>query len=167
MAVAPLEDQYLASPCAIVTAHLTLLPYSDRIEFGSKADAALRLVHAHWRAKRQDDIADLLAYYAWAAGCRDTEIVEAHALALAASGRNSDLEDAIAVCETTLAEQNGSTDEAWRSLAIRLAQLSGRLRRLDGLPSGRFDSDGNPIPKRRHHPARPRRSRPPRFVRPK
>jgi DNA polymerase III epsilon subunit-like protein len=129
------------------------------------ADAALRLVHAYWRAKGQDDIGDLLAYYACTAGCRDPEIGEAHALALAASGRRSDLEAAITVCETMLAAQNGSTDEAWRSLDIRHAQLRGRLRRLDGLPSGRFDADGNPIPKRRHHPAHARRSRPPRFVR--
>lgn len=129
------------------------------------ADASLRVVHAHWRSKRQDDIGDLLAYYAYAAGCRDPEIAEAHALALAASGRRPDLEAGISVCQMALAGQDGSTDEAWRSLAIRLAQLRGRLRRLDGLPSGRFDSNGNPIPKRRHHPARPRRNRPPRFVR--
>ena len=129
------------------------------------ADAALRLVHAHWRAKAQDAVADLLAYYAWRAGCRDPEIAEAHALALAAGGRMLDLEAGISVCQTALAEQNDSTDEAWRSLAIRLTQLGGRLRRLAGRPSGRFDADGNPIPQRRHHPTSPRRTRQPRFLR--
>ncbi|MFF5213617.1 hypothetical protein ACFY2X_47225, partial [Streptosporangium sp. NPDC000396] len=31
-------------------------------------------------------------------------------------------------------------------------------------PSGKFDEDGNPIPARRHHPTKPRRTRPMRFV---
>jgi hypothetical protein len=129
------------------------------------ADAALRLVHTHWRAKGQDAVADLLAYYAWRAGCRDPEIAEAHALALAAGGRNPDLEAGISVCQIALAERYDSTDEAWRSLAIRLTQFGGRQRRLEGLPSGQFDADGNPIPKRRHHPTAPRRSRAARFLR--
>lgn len=142
-------------------------PYLEMRRAGSPAlaDATLRLVLAHWRAKSQDDVADLLAHFAWAAGCRDPEITEAHAVALAAGGRKADLEAGISVCRTALAEQNGSTDEAWRSLAIRLTQVSGRIRRLEGRPSGEFDADGNPIPKRRHHPSNPRRSRQPRFLR--
>jgi DNA polymerase III epsilon subunit-like protein len=132
---------------------------------GPLADAALRLVHRHWRNVGQQDVAALLAEQAWAAGCRDPEIAEAYALALAAAGRLTDLDAAISVCQAVLAGQNGSTDEAWRSIAITASQLGGRRHRLVFRPSGKVDADGNPIPIRRHHPAVPKRSRPPRFLR--
>ena len=101
-----------------------------RAGHGPLADAALRLVHRHWRNVAQHDVAALLAEQAWAAGCRDPEIAEAYALAVAAAGRLTDLDAALLICQTVLARQNASTDEAWRGLATTANQLGGRRQRI-------------------------------------
>lgn len=129
------------------------------------ADAALRLVHRHWLATGYGDVADQLADNAWNVGCRDPEIAEAHAMALAAGGREQDLQDAAAVCAAVLPLRAGNTDEAWRLLEIRGAQIDGQIERRRVRFSDQVDEDGNPIPLRRHHPANPRRVRAPRFLR--
>ena len=129
------------------------------------ADATLRLVHRYWRETGQLARADLVADAAWLADCRDPEIAEAHAITLAAGGRDADLEAAALVCASTLPLRNGSTDEAWRLLDIREAQILGQIERRRVRYSDEFDEEGNPIPLRRHHAERPHRVRPTRFLR--
>lgn len=125
------------------------------------ADAALRLVHRHWLATGYGDIADQLADNSWSVGSRDPEIAEAHATALAAGGREQDLQDAAAICGAVLSLRTGSTDEAWSLLEIRAAQIAGQIERRRVRYSDQVDEDGNLIPLRRHHPANPRRVRQP------
>jgi DNA polymerase III epsilon subunit-like protein len=129
------------------------------------ADAALRLIHRHSGDIGQVAHADQLADLAWIEGCRDPEIAEAHAIVLAAGGRKADLEAAALVCGTTLPLRNGSTDEAWRLLDIREAQILGQIERQRVRYSDEFDDDGNPIPLRRHQAERPHRIRATRFLR--
>lgn len=129
------------------------------------ADAALRLVHRHWQDTGASDRADQLVEFAWAVGCRDPQIAEAHAMALAAGGRERDLELAAEVCSITLAARAGNTDEAWHLLSIRESQIRGQIERRRALFTNTTDAAGNRVPKRRHHPTNPRRVRPPRFLR--
>ena len=129
------------------------------------ADAALRLVHRHYLEIGQVARADQLADLAWIEGCRDPELAEAHALVLASGGRKADLNAAALVCNTTLPLRNGSTDEAWRLLDIREAQILGQLERRRVRYSDAFDEDGNPVLIRRHHAERPHRVRATRFLR--
>jgi hypothetical protein len=69
-------------------------------------------------------------------------------------GRPADLRAAAADCRAVLALRHESTDPAWASLAVRAAQLEGRLTRLEE-PTVR-----------RHHPTNPNRPpRPTRFLR--
>lgn len=110
-------------------------------------------------------MADQLADLAWLAGCRDPEIAEAHAIALAAGGREQDLEAAAWVCSQALMHRLDNTDEAWRLLDIREHELLGQLERRRVRYSDELDEDGNRIPIRRHHPEQPRRVRSPRFLR--
>jgi hypothetical protein len=49
----------------------------------------------------------------------------------AVAGRPADLRAAIADCRTVLAGRSNNTDPAWASLAVRTAQLEGRLVVLD------------------------------------
>lgn len=130
------------------------------------ADAVLRLIYRYWVEIDQRDIANALVRQAIDLGCLDPEIGEARAMALASAGRKADLDAALRVCEHILAARDGSTDEAWRSLAIRHAQIGGRLRRFQVRYTDKFDADGSQIPVRRHHPANPHRTRAPRFLRP-
>ena len=129
------------------------------------ADVALRLVATYWRKKGQTVRADQLAGLAWRTGCRDPQIVEWHAMSLAAGGRDADLLAALAVIEPTLALRSGSTDVAWDSLAVRKLLIEGRLERRRVRESGELDADGKPVPVRRHTPASPRRIWPARFLR--
>lgn len=131
----------------------------------SLADAALRLIVRHYRATGFPDRADQLVDLAWANGCRDPEIAEAQAVNLAAAGRDPDLHAAAAVCAETLPRRNGSTDEAWRLLAIREASIEGQLERRRVRYGDQVDENGQPIPLRRHHPTNPRRVRAARFLR--
>lgn len=69
------------------------------------------------------------------------------------------------MCATALPLRNGSTDEAWRLLAIREAQILGQIERRRVRYSDEFDEDGNPIPLRRHQAERTHRVRAARFLR--
>ena len=129
------------------------------------ADMTLRRVRGQWIELGQIVRADQLAQLAWDAGCRDPEIVEAHAVSVARGGREIDLRNAVSVCDETLALRGDNTDDAWRSLAIRRARVAGQLERRRVRYTGRVDADGEPIPVRRHHPAAPHRHRMPRFLR--
>ncbi len=129
------------------------------------ADATLRLVHQHWIEVGQHARAQQLAQLAWAGGCRDPEIAEAHAIAIARAGREPDLRAALDVCTEALTLRAGNTDDAWRSLAIRQAQIAGRIERGRVCYTGEVDAAGNPIIARRHQPRAARRVRQPRFLR--
>lgn len=120
------------------------------------ADAALRLVYRYWIEHNQEGRARDLARLALDAGCLDPEIASAHAHALAAGGRQGDLESGLALCVRVLATRAGSTDPAWADLEIERAAISGRLQRL----TDRYNASV-----RRHHPEIPHRTRPPRFLR--
>ena len=129
------------------------------------ADATLRLVRQHWIEAGQHARAQQLAQLAWAGGCRDPEIAEAHAIAIARAGREPDLRAALDVCTEALTLRAGNTDDAWRSLAIRQAQIAGRIERGRVCYTGEVDAAGNPIIARRHQPRAARRVRQPRFLR--
>jgi DNA polymerase III epsilon subunit-like protein len=119
------------------------------------ADAALRHCYRHWRDAGKPAVAAQLADQAWReAGCRDPLIAEARALVIARAGRPNDLRAALRDCQVVLACGDGSTDPAWSSLALRAAQIEGRLGRLLTPPA------------RSHRAAAPKRPpRPPRFLR--
>lgn len=129
------------------------------------ADGALRLVWRCWRCIGQELRADLLADFAWQAGCRDPEVTEAHAIAVAAGGHEPDLVAAIGICDEALRLRQGSTEDAWGSIATRRALLDGRLERRRFRGSGKFDADGNEIPARQHRPSAPVRRPRTRFLR--
>jgi hypothetical protein len=107
----------------------------------------------------------MLAGLAWLAGCRDPQIAEEHAIALAAGGREQDLEAGAWVCSQALLHRSGNTEEAWRLLDIREHELLGRLERRRVRYSDELDENGNKVPLRRHHPEHAKRVRPPRFLR--
>jgi DNA polymerase III epsilon subunit-like protein len=129
------------------------------------ADEAVWLVYEFWRDGGQPARATQLAGYAWRAGCRHPRIAEAHAAAIAAPGRAADLAAAAAVCAPALATRGGSTAPGWRVLATRADLIAGRQARLASLSATVLDANGNPVPKPRHHPVTPRRTRPLRFAR--
>jgi hypothetical protein len=130
------------------------------------ADTAVAICIDHWRAIGQATRAEQVAQLAWNAGCRHPDVVDAYAGHVAAAGTRTDLRTALAACKLALRARHDSTHEAWNRLQARSRQLAGQLERLRVRPSGQVDADGNPIPRRRHHPATPRRSRSRRFARP-
>lgn len=101
----------------------------------------------------------------WTLSTQRPSSVEARATNLAAGGRDVDLAEGAAVCAQTLPLRGGNTDDAWRLLEIREAQILGQIERRRVRYSDLVDEDGNPIPKRRHNPTNPRRVRQPRFLR--
>jgi DNA polymerase III epsilon subunit-like protein len=129
------------------------------------ADEAVWFVYEFWRDNGQPARATQLAGYAWRAGCRHPRIAEAHAAAVAAPGRAPDLAAAEAVCATALATRSNCTAPGWRVLATRADLIAGRQARLASLAVTVLDANGNPVPRRRHHPATPKRRRPLRFAR--
>ncbi|MGE3812776.1 MAG: exonuclease domain-containing protein [Candidatus Nanopelagicales bacterium] len=132
---------------------------------GDLADATLELAAAIWRDAGQDSRAADVVRLGWQAGCRNPVIADAHAVALAAGGREPDLRAALDVCRTALATRDGSTADGWAELEARAAMLAGRLDRLRVRYTDQIDEDGNRIPARRHHPSTPRRTRSARFLR--
>ena len=64
------------------------------------------------------------------ARCRDPQFAETRIVQMARAGRESDLRAALADATAVLATRNSSTDPAFASLAVRAAQLEGRLTRL-------------------------------------
>jgi hypothetical protein len=95
----------------------------------------------------------------------DPRLVDYLAAATSRGGRIADLDAALKVCETALADRGHSTDAGWRVVAARVALLLSQQARLATPLTGRVDDNGQPIPKRRHHPSNPRRIRPLRFAR--
>jgi DNA polymerase III epsilon subunit-like protein len=133
---------------------------------GPLADAALWRCHEWWTENRQPGSATLLANVAWNAGCRHPRITDAYVDAVAAGGRPADLTAALTIADTTLAAPiKLGPPEHWRALQARRTRLAGQLDRGTVRYSSELDEDGNPIPIRRHHPEKPRRSRPTRFLR--
>lgn len=133
---------------------------------GALADAALWQCYEWYRDQQRHENAAALAETAWKAGCRQPRLALAYADAVARPGREADLRAAIDIATVTLGlDPQPGPPEHWRTLAARRTELEGRLARLPGRPTGKLDEDGNPIFKRRHHPAQPRRNRPPRFLR--
>lgn len=90
------------------------------------AEAVLRACHAFWM-ETAPATADSVVDTVWAVGCRDPFITEARVVRIAIAGRPADLRAALADCEAVLKGRDGSTDPAWASLAVRAAQLEGRL----------------------------------------
>lgn len=127
--------------------------------------AALWLCAEHWRRVGQDVRAGHVIEYGWDAGSRHPDIADAYAGQLAAAGRVSDLEAGLAICATALAARNDSSHPGWNRLRSRRDLLAGLIQRRTLRPSGQFDEHGNPIPLRRHHPDKPRRTHPARFQR--
>lgn len=118
------------------------------------ADAGLRQCIAAWRAAGDRRTAEQVADQTWQAGSRDPLIAEIRALVAARGGRPADLQAAVAICASVLGTRADSSDPAWESLAVREAQIGGRLSRL-----------ANPTV-RRHHPTNPKRApRAARFLR--
>jgi hypothetical protein len=151
--------------CSMVTGESGSLTSGSPRPMRSRRTPALRVVHDYWRSIGQSTRAGQLAQLAWAAGAREPVTAEAHAAALARGGREADLDAGLAVCEQALLARTGSTDDAWRSLTTRRAAIEGRLARRRVRYRDEVDGDGRPIPIRPHHPASPRRTRPPRFQR--
>jgi hypothetical protein len=129
------------------------------------ADEAVWLVFEFWRDIGQPTRASQLAGHAWNAGCRHPRVAEAHAASIAAPGRAPDLAAASALCATVTPARGGSTAPGWLVLATRAALVAGRPARLDSLAATTLDEDGNAVPKPRHHPITPKRTRPLRFAR--
>ena len=127
-------------------------------------DAALWLSVEHWRRVEMFKRAEQVIELGWHAGSRHPDIADAYAGQLAAGGRLANLDRALEVCDEVLESADGSTHPGFGRLWSRRNQLAGRRQRLLVRPSGEFDEDGNPIPARRHHPTRPRRVRPSRFL---
>ena len=129
------------------------------------ADEGMWLVYQFWRDGGHVARATQLAGYAWNAGCTHPRIAEAHAAAIAAPGRPADLAAAETVCAAALSVRDGSTAPGWQVLATRCALIDGRRARLTSLATTTLDPAGNPVPKPRHHPVTPKRTRPLRFSR--
>lgn len=133
---------------------------------GPLADAALWRCFEWWTDNNQSGSAALLAQVSWNAGCRHPRITDAYIDSVAAGGRPADLKAAIDIADTTLAvTPKLGPPEHWRALQARRTWLAGQLARGTTRYTGDLDADGNPIPVRRHHPDKPRRSRPTRFLR--
>jgi DNA polymerase III epsilon subunit-like protein len=130
---------------------------------GRLADHAAWLVHEHWRATGQHLHALSVARYAWTAGGRDPRLAAVHARNVATPGSVETLQRGIDICAEALFGRSGSTDDGWHDLLATRGRLAGQLARRRFKPSGAIDTNGNPIPIRRHHPATPERSRRGRF----
>lgn len=130
------------------------------------ADAAVWLCVEHWQSIEQDVKASRLAQLAWDAGCRHPDVAVAYAGDLAAPGRIADITAALDVIDEAVSTQGGSTIDGWVRARSRRDLLAGQAQRLVVRYTGEFDADGNPIPRRRHHPEQPERPpRTPRFQR--
>lgn len=127
-------------------------------------DAALWLCVEHWREVEMYKRAEQVIELGWHAGSRHPDLADAYAGQLAAAGRIANLDRALQVCDEALGTADGSTHPGWGRLRSRRNQLAGRRQRHLVRPSGQVDADGDPIPARRHHPTKPRRTRPPRFI---
>lgn len=136
----------------------------QRAGSGQVADAALVQVIAHWRRADHGGRADNVTTKAWQAGCRHPDVVDSCASLIAAPGRVVRLNEGVEACDEALALAGRSTNEAWLRLLARRAQLAGRRRRLMSRPSNKIDTDGKPVPYRRHHPTNPQRQRCGRFI---
>lgn len=126
--------------------------------------AVCTIVEWHLAAGRLT-AADEVAARAVAYGYLDPRVVNHHLTHLTSARRAGDISTALRICARALNERAGSTDLGWLLLTARQAHLSGIQERRNQPPSGKVDEDGNPIPKRRHHPAAPRRTRSLRFAR--
>ena len=129
------------------------------------ADAALWRCVEHWRSTNQPVRASQVAQLAWQAGSRHPDIADAYAALLADAGDTVSLRRALAVTRLSMRTRHDSSHEGWTRLEGRSRQLAGQLERRRFRHSGTFDTNGNPIPIRRHTPAVPQRDRPRRFQR--
>ena len=129
------------------------------------ADEGAWRVYQYWHAAGQPARATQLAGYAWNAACGHPRIADAHAAAIAAPGRGADLAAAEHVCTTALATRDGSTAPGWRVLATRAGIIAAHRARMASLAATVLDANGNPVPRRRHHPIQPKRARVLRFAR--
>jgi len=95
---------------------------------------------ARWATARDVLLAGRVADQVWAAGCRDPRVAEVRIVQMSRAGREADLRAALADAAIVLKAQAGSTDPAVRSLAVRAAQVDGRLVRLTdpASPRARF-----------------------------
>jgi DNA polymerase III epsilon subunit-like protein len=119
------------------------------------ADACLRAALTHWRELGQSSAVVSIADQAWRlGGCRDPVITEVRAVAVARGGRRADLRAALLIAKSVLRHRRGNTDPAWEQLALRAAQIEGRLAQLETSGQQRH---------RAIKPARPARE--PRFLR--
>jgi len=126
------------------------------------ADRVAYLTWRYWRDSDQPSKADTVARYAWDGGAREPRLVNVYAGLIAASGTPASLQRGIDVCDHALAGRNGDTDDGWQQLLVRRSQLAGRLAR--SRPDTPVGPDGDPLERRRHHPAAPRRTRRARFT---
>lgn len=126
------------------------------------ADRVAYLTWRYWRDSEQPSKADTVARYAWDGGGREPRLVNVYAGLIAASGTPAALQRGIDVCDQALAGRNGDTDDGWQQLLVRRSQLAGRLAR--SRPSAPIGLDGDPLERRRHHPAAPKRTRRTRFT---
>ena len=101
--------------------HLVMRKRDERL-----AEMALRVARRHWLDLGQTMRADLVADLAWEAGCRDPEIAEAQAVAVASGGREADLAAALAIGHEGIVRRAGATEVVWGSLETRRALLDGR-----------------------------------------
>jgi DNA polymerase III epsilon subunit-like protein len=93
------------------------------------ADRVLRVCLDWWEPDRTGGLVKVIGQ-AWAAGCRDPKLAETRIVAMVRAGREADLRVALAEAAPVLAAHRGSTDPAVASLAVRAAQVEGRLARL-------------------------------------
>lgn len=129
-------------------------------------DAAIWLVVEHLRSSRHEDRAVALERQAWVSGCRQPDLASDYAGRIAAAGRETDLTQALAVCDAAFSTRDGSTAPGWTRLLSRRQQIAGRLQCLASRQSSNFDENGNPLATRPHTATNPRRVRAPRFARP-
>jgi hypothetical protein len=129
------------------------------------ADEALMLCIQHARTNGHPNRAEQMVRAAYDAGSRHPDLIDAYVAQVASTGRYQDLKNALAIAEFGAVDGEGSSHDGWTRLTARIHQLEGRFHRISVRGSGKFDIDGNEIPKRRHHPTNPKRHRAPRFAR--
>ncbi len=93
------------------------------------ADRVLRSCLPLWEAASLGELPKV-AEQVWAAGGRDPRLTETRIALMVRAGRRGDLEVALADADPVVARNRGSTDPAALSLAVRVAQVRGRLERL-------------------------------------
>lgn len=117
------------------------------------ADRVLRRCLVWWQEDRPADALKAVDQ-AWSAGCRDPYVAEMRVVQTTRAGREADLRAALADADAVLAARRGSTDPAVASLAVRAAQVEGRLTKLT-----------DPANRRARYAAAKRPPRLPRFLR--